>query len=95
VDDPSVTSLVLLSATTDYRGLRIEPAIRKYGARPLLLVASDDDGYAMRSIRELQKAGPGVRETIVLSHAGHGTAMLVSDEDLSRRLVEWLRRTLL
>jgi alpha-beta hydrolase superfamily lysophospholipase len=93
-DDPAVTSLVLLSATTDYRGLRIEPAIRKYGARPLLLVASDDDGYAMRSMREIQKA-VGVRETIVLSRAGNGTAMLVSDEDLSRRLVEWLRRTLL
>jgi pimeloyl-ACP methyl ester carboxylesterase len=94
-DDPAVTSLILLSATTDYRGLRIEPALRKYGARPLLLVASDDDGYAMRSIREIQKTGGGVRETIILSRAGNGTAMLASDEDLSRRLVEWLRRTLL
>ncbi len=50
---------------------------------PLLLVASDDDGYAVRSVRELQKAGGGVREAAILSRAGHGTAMLPSDPDLA------------
>jgi hypothetical protein len=94
-DDPSIVALALLSPTLEYRGLRIEPAVRKYGARPLLLVASDDDGYAARTVRDLQKAGGGIRETMLLSRAGHGTAMLVNDADLVRRLVEWLRRTLL
>jgi len=94
-DDSSIASLALLSPSLDYRGLRIEPAVRKYGARPLLLVTSDNDGYAARSVRELQKAGGGLREAIVLSRAGHGTTMLVSDADLGRRLVEWFRRTLL
>jgi alpha-beta hydrolase superfamily lysophospholipase len=94
-DDPSIVTLALLSPTIDYRGLRLDPAIKKYGARPLLLVASDDDGYALRSVRDLQKSGGGVRETIVMNRAGHGTAMLASDQDLSRRLLEWLRRTLL
>ena len=94
-DDPSVVSLALLSPSLDYRGLRLERAIKKYGARPVLLVASDDDGYAARSVRELQKAGGGVREVVVLSHAGHGTAMLAGDADLGRRLLEWFRRTLL
>ncbi|HET7216456.1 MAG TPA: alpha/beta fold hydrolase [Vicinamibacterales bacterium] len=94
-DDPAIASLALLSPSTDYRGLRIEPAVRKYGGRPLLLVASDDDGYALRSVKELQKSGGGARETVVLSHAGHGTAMLASEEDLGRRLLEWFRRTLL
>jgi alpha-beta hydrolase superfamily lysophospholipase len=94
-DDPSIAGLVLLSPTLEYRGLRIEPAIKKYGARPLLMVASDDDGYAARSVRELQKASGGTRETLLLSRAGHGTAMLSADPDLMRRLVEWFRRTLL
>jgi alpha-beta hydrolase superfamily lysophospholipase len=94
-EDSSVAGLVLLSATTDYRGLRIEPALRKYGARPLLLVASDDDGFAMRSMRELQKARGSAGETVVLSRAGNGMAMLAADQDLSRRLVDWLKRTLL
>lgn len=94
-DDPGTVSLALLSPSSDYRGLRIEPAVRKYGSRPALLVASDDDGYALRSVKELQKSGGGVRETLVLNRAGHGTAMLASEEDLGRRLLEWFRRTLL
>jgi alpha-beta hydrolase superfamily lysophospholipase len=95
IDDTPVAALVLLSPTMDYRGLRMDAALKKFAARPVLLVASDDDGYAMRTVREVQKAGGGVRESMLLSHAGNGTAMLANDPDLGRRLVEWLRRTLL
>jgi alpha-beta hydrolase superfamily lysophospholipase len=95
-DDSSVAAVVLLSPAMDYRGLRMDAAIKKYGARPLLLVASDDDGYSMRTVRDLQKAGGGgVRDSMLLSRAGNGTAMLANDPDLGRRLVDWLRRTLL
>ncbi len=66
-EDPTVASLALLSPSLDYRGLRIEPAIRKIGSRPILLVASDDDGYASRTVRDLQKAGNGIREPLILS----------------------------
>jgi alpha-beta hydrolase superfamily lysophospholipase len=93
--DTTVASLALLSPSLDYRGLRIEAAAAKYGARPVLLVASDDDAYAARSVRDLQKAGHGTREVVVLSHAGHGTVMLARDQDLARTLVDWFRRTLL
>ena len=54
----------------------LDAAIKKFGARPVLLVASDDDGYAMRTVRDVQKAGGGVRESMLLSRAGNGTAML-------------------
>jgi dienelactone hydrolase len=94
-EDSSIVTLALLSPSLDYRGLRIEPAVRKYGGRPLLLVASDDDGYASRTVRELQKPAAAIREVMLLSRAGHGTAMFTGDPDLARRLVEWLRRTLL
>jgi dienelactone hydrolase len=94
-EDAAVATVALLSPSLDYRGVRIDPVVRKYGARPLLLVASDDDGYASRSIRDLQKAGGGVRETGVVHAAGHGTAMLAAAPDLPARLVEWFRRTLL
>jgi dienelactone hydrolase len=94
-DDPSVVSLALLSPSLDYRGLRLDPAVKKYGGRPALLVASDDDGYAARTVRELQKAGGGLREVLLLNRAGHGTAMLAGAPDLGRRLLEWFRQTLL
>jgi pimeloyl-ACP methyl ester carboxylesterase len=92
--DPSIASLALLSPSSDYRGLRIETPLRKL-ARPVLLVASDDDPYAHRSARELQETAGGVRELLVLSQAGHGTAMIVRAPDLARSLVDWFRRTLL
>ena len=92
--DGSITSLVLLSPSLDYRGVRIEQALRKFGGRPALFVASDDDPYAMRSVRELEKTGGGLREALILNRAGHGTNMLGRDGDLGRRLVDWFRRTL-
>lgn len=92
--DEVVKSVVLLSPSIDYRGLRIEAAMRKI-ARPVLLVASDDDPYASRSARELQQLGTGAREILVLDSAGHGTRMLAEHPDLVRTLVDWFRRTLL
>ena len=92
--DSSVASLALLSPSVDYRGLKIDAAMKKYGARPVLFVAGDDDPYALRSSKELQKTGPGVRELLVLNHAGHGTAMLSRDADLARAIADWFHRTL-
>lgn len=93
---PGIAGLVLLSPSTDYRGLRIEAAFRKYTGR-MFIVVSDDDPYAQRSVRDLIKAAGGagtLRETMTLRHAGHGTTMLARDPDLSRALVDWLKRTL-
>jgi alpha-beta hydrolase superfamily lysophospholipase len=92
--EPSVASLALLSPSLDYRGLRIEQVMKKIG-RPVLLVAGGDDSYGVRSARELQKAGGGPREILVLDQAGHGTAMLARDANLAATLVDWFRRTLL
>ena len=94
-DDPTVAAVALLSPSLDYRGLRIEAAARKYGSRPMLLISSDDDGYAARTARDLQKGAGPARESMLLSHAGHGTTMLVQAPDLMRSLVDWFRRTLL
>lgn len=93
-DDASLASLVLLSPSLDYRGVRIEAALRKYGARPALLVAGDDDPYALRTVKDLQKAGGGVRELLVLPQAGHGMQMLTRAPDLPRQIADWFRRTI-
>lgn len=92
--DAGVTSVALLSPSLDYRGLRIEAAVRKYGSRPMLLVVSDEDAYARRSADDLRKAGGGIRELLTLSGAGHGTNMLAHSPDLGNALVAWFQRTL-
>jgi hypothetical protein len=58
-------------------------------------VASADDAYAARTVRELEKGAAAERQALVLDHAGHGTVMLSRDENLARTLVDWFRRTLL
>ena len=90
--DGAFVTLALLSPSLDYRGLRIEGAIKKYGKRPLLLVASDDDAYARRSALELQKSVPGA-ELLMLNGAGHGIRMFDRAPDLPQALIDFLRRT--
>jgi alpha-beta hydrolase superfamily lysophospholipase len=92
--DAGISSVALLSPSLDYRGLRIEAAVRKYGSRPMLLVVSDDDAYATRSAGDLLKAGGGIRELLTLTAAGHGTNMLGRAPELGPALVAWFQRTL-
>jgi dienelactone hydrolase len=93
-DDPTVRSVALLSPGLDYRGLRIEGAIKKYGSRPALLMGSTKDPYAWRSIRQLASIGPGLREVRLSDNVAHGTVLL-RDSELMLALVDWFRRTLL
>jgi dienelactone hydrolase len=92
--DPSVRAIALVSPSLDYRGLRIEESMRAYGVRPALLVASLQDPYAARSIRELSQEAPGPRELRWSSVPAHGSLLLQRDTDLVRSLVEWFQRTL-
>ena len=92
--DPRIRSLVLVSPALDYRGVRIEAAMRQYGSRPALLIASRQDPYAARSARELAKDAPGLRELQWSDLGAHGTALLSREPDLVQALVDWFRRTL-
>jgi hypothetical protein len=85
----------VLSVSLDYRGLKMEQALKNYGSRPALLVASSEDPFALRSARQAVTMGDGPRELRVLSGAGHGTGMLARDPDLASTLVDWFLRTLL
>jgi len=94
-NDASISTIALLSVSLEYRGLRIEQALKNYGSRPALLVASSEDPYALRTARKAVTMGDGPRELRVLSGAGHGTVMLSRDPDLISALVDWFQRTLL
>jgi dienelactone hydrolase len=93
-DDPGVVSIALLSPGVDYRGLRTEAAIKKYGSRPALLMASTRDPYAARSIRLMAAIGPGTREVKLSDAIAHGTMLLTRDPSITSALVDWFQRTL-
>jgi alpha-beta hydrolase superfamily lysophospholipase len=92
--DPSVQSLALLSPALDYRGLKCEAAMRKYGDRAVFLIAAAGDPYAVRSVKQLATGGSH-REVFVTDVTGHGTVLLSRYPPLMDQLVDWFRRTLL
>lgn len=92
--DSRVAALALVSPSLDYRGVRIEGAVREYGMRPALLLASRADPYAARSVRTLAGNGPGPRETHWSDAPAHGTILMARDPGLAGTLVDWFRRTL-
>lgn len=94
-EDPGVLSIALLSPGIDYKGLRTEAAMRKFGARPALLAGSTRDPYAARTIRHLTTIGPGLREVRLTDSVAHGTVLLSRDPELIPALVDWFKRTLL
>jgi dienelactone hydrolase len=89
-----VRSLALVSPSIDYRGVRSDAAMRQYGARPALLIASRQDYYAARSARELAKNPPGIREIQWSDLGAHGTSLLAREPEMVQALVDWFRRTL-
>lgn len=93
-EDPGIASIALLSPGLDYRGLRTEPAIKRYGARPALLIASRRDPYAARSIRHMAGIGPGTREVRISDAVAHGTVLISHDPSIAAALVDWFQRTL-
>jgi dienelactone hydrolase len=94
VADPRIRSIALVSPSLDYRGVRIEGAMRQYGARPALLIASLKDPYAARTVRDLSREPPGPRDVRWSEIPAHGTRLLAAEPDLVRALVEWFQKTL-
>ncbi len=94
-ESPAVRGVALLSPASDYRGVRIDAALRKYAGRPMFLVASTEDPLAARTVRGLV-GGPApiaAREQRLSLVAAHGTQILDRDPDVAAALVDWLRRT--
>lgn len=92
---PAVRGVAMISPAADYRGVRLDGAARKYGLRPLLLVASSDDPYALRTVRALAGPEQAGRQQRLSALAAHGTQLVGRDPEVAAALVDWLRRTLL
>ena len=87
--------VALVSPSSDYRGIRLDGALRQYGSRPLLLVASTEDPYALRTVRALAGDETSGREQRLSAAVAHGSRLVDQDPDVASALVDWLRRTLL
>jgi len=95
-DNPKVKAVVLLSPGLNYFGnMQTEPGVKKYGDRPLLLVAANDDTESADSVNKLKTAGANAKyEAKIYDKGGHGTGLLTAGVGLEGQLAEFLIKTL-
>ncbi len=91
-NNPAVVTVIALSPGQDYHGLTPAPLLANFGARPVLLIASNEDTYAYTSAQQMTKL-LSAGESYYLTNAGHGTAMF-SDPNLETVLFDWLKNKL-
>lgn len=91
-NNPDVAGVIALSPGQDYQGVQPGPALPNFGARPVFLIASQDDAYSFDSVKQL--AGQIAQgETYYFQAAGHGTEMF-RDPALQPLLLDWLTKVL-
>ncbi len=89
-EDPTIDSVVLLSPGLNISGVTLGTAMEKYGKRSILMVASTEDQYAMRSVNFLDEKAGGQKHVEVLEGAGSGVKMLNRAATLEGTLISWL-----
>lgn len=95
-DNAEIKSVALLSPGTNYFGnLPTEPAIEKYGARPVLIVAAEDDAESATASRQLDKLAAGDKHQLqIYPKGGHGTGIFAAGVGLEKLLLDFFRRNL-
>lgn len=92
-EDPNVTNLILLSPGLNLQGVTVTDAMDKYAGRPVLMVASYDDAYALKSVNALDERAKGDKHVELLEDAGAGAKMLNKNADLESLMIAWLNGT--
>jgi dienelactone hydrolase len=90
-DNPSVKAVVLLSPGMNYFNvLPVEPAVRKYGSRPLLLVASSEDMRSVEAVRKITSINKDVYQSKIMDNCGHGTEMFSCGQVLKSLILNFI-----
>ncbi len=95
-ENKDVRAVALLSPGINYFGsMKTEPAVKTYGARPLLLVAASDDAESADTVKKLKEAaGNDLCDSEVYSKGGHGTALFSAGVGLEDRLELFIEKSL-
>ncbi len=94
-DHPEIRAVALLSPGLNYFNvLPTLDAVRRYGERPLLAVASSEDIRSVEAVQEYAKIKTEKYESKIYENAGHGTSMFPSASDLLPRVVKFFTRNL-
>ena len=89
-DHPEIRGLVLLSPGFNYAGIESEPAMERYGARPVLIAGSKDDPGTLKICERLHELAAGPKIIFRYETAGHGSQMLDYEKKLKEEILQWL-----
>lgn len=88
--DPQIQAVVLLSPGEEYNGIGITQTVQTYSDRPILLMATQNDGYAARSAKKLDDLAPEYTELRLYPGAAHGTDLLTGVPVAAEQVLMWL-----
>lgn len=89
-DDAAIANVVLLSPGFNYKGLSSQDAMKRYGARPVLFVVSEEDAYSKKTVDALTALATGEKRTELLVGAGHGTKMFAREPSLEANTMAFI-----
>ncbi len=91
---PEIKSLVLLSPGMSLWELGIEDAIAGYGARPMMLVTSEEDTYPRETVQNLSEMIANNYEVKVFPGTAHGAQLIKDYPELTQLMLDWFAESL-
>jgi dienelactone hydrolase len=93
--DPEIRAVALLSPGLNYFGVSLEGLMSSYGARPILLAASDKDAYSADTAQVLAGEASGQVDLLLYPGSAHGTELLYRTHgDFFPELMRFLQESL-
>jgi len=96
-DNPKVAAVALLSPGLNYFGnMPTEPAVKKYGNRPLYLIAAEDDPESAGAVRKLAAAAAkdDRSQMTIYDKGGHGSGLFAAKVGLDDVLEQFFSKNL-
>ncbi len=91
VEQLGCAGMVMLSPGLDDRGITTAEAMARLGARPVLILASENDNNNPADSVSLDGMAAGDHRLVIYPSAGHGTDILSAEPGALDLIVEWLR----
>ncbi|MFP4500142.1 MAG: alpha/beta hydrolase [Candidatus Hydrogenedentota bacterium] len=88
--DPAVQALVLVSPSLDAHGLEPAARIGGLGARPVLILAAEQDAHAYTAATVLKQTAAGLAEIRAYAGGAHGADLLAASRNALLQLFGWL-----
>ncbi len=89
-DLPGCKTAVLLSPGLDIEGIQTTDAMKRFGTRPVLIIASRSDTPSVSDSVTLAKLAQGEEQLQLYDGKAHGTALFSAQPGLAALIVQWL-----